>query len=77
MCVTQDAAASGKVRAGILHFGKRMTGGMGRTSGCSGLLGCCTEALCKQGSTETGDSKLVRKVIFRGAEVIHKLAPIL
>lgn len=50
MCVTQDAAGSGKVRAGTLHFGKRMTGGMGN----SGMLGCRTEALCKQGSTETG-----------------------
>lgn len=50
----QDEAGSGKVRAGILHFGKKMTGGMGRTSGFSGMLGCGAEALRKQGSTETG-----------------------
>lgn len=54
VCVIQDEAGSGKVRAGILHFGKKMTGRMGRTSGFSGMLGCHTEALCKHGSTETG-----------------------
>lgn len=54
MCIIQDEAGSGKVRAGILSFGEKMRGGMRRTSGFSGMLGCHTEALCQQGSTETG-----------------------
>lgn len=56
MCVIQDESESGMVRAGILHFGEKMTGGMGRASGFSGTLGCHSEALYKQGSTETGVS---------------------